>query len=116
MALHRFYSASSQHENNGKAKRKKTPPKANQKLSPPVSISHWSLDQLKRGKVIVDSCHALATYLYMTPHEDTSTDVSFDAEDRRLERRLLKVQLHSLHETLRDLFTRPKGVEFDAAS
>ena len=110
MAVHKFYRASTQHEDNGQVKRKKTSHKADGKLSPPISPAHWNLDQLKRGKLIVDSCNALATYLQVTPHEDTSTDRTCDAVERRRERRLLKVQLLCLSETLSDLFTDPTGV------
>ena len=115
-ALQKFYDTSPEYDPYRAAadaadrKRQKSPPSNPvTSMGPPLSPAYWTLEQLQRGKTVVHSCHALAAYLSSTPGEDTGTDMSYDSEDRRVQRRLRKVQLHGLYETLRDLFTITEG-------
>ena len=87
-----------------KAKRRKSPPEITNPTSLPVSQTHWSLDQLKTGKLLVDSVKTLAQYLGCTPYEDSSPCSLPLSQARRCERRLRKVQLYELKETLEDFF------------
>lgn len=96
-------------ENKKQKKRRRTPPEVGNPSSMPLSPHYWSLTQLQRAKTIIDSVQALVTYLGVTKREDASTCEKYDHAERRLQRRLLKVQLFDLKDSLQDLFRITEG-------
>ena len=74
------------------------------------------LEQLQQGKTIIHSVKTLIAYLCISRGEDEGGDLSRLAQNRRVERRLRKVQLHDLQEDLKTLFTITAGELVEPAS